>query len=68
MSSWQKVYSDEIMYRAEIVKSVLLENDIKSVILNKNISAFDMGHYEVMVNPDHVLHAIKIIKEDISFE
>ncbi|MCR9252340.1 MAG: DUF2007 domain-containing protein [bacterium] len=68
MSSWQKVYSDQLMYRAEIVKSVLLENDIKSVILSKKDSAYQFGHYDVMVTPDNVLQAIRIIKEDINFE
>ncbi len=68
MSSWQNVYSDELMYRAEIVKSVLLENNIKSVILSKKDSAYHLGRYEVLVNPDEVLRAIKIIKEDIRFE
>lgn len=68
MGSWQKVFSDELIYRAEIVKAVLEENEIDAVILNKRDTNYHWGFHEVMVAADDILKAIKIIKEEINFE
>ena len=68
MDSWQKIFDDQLRYRAEIVQAVLADNDIASVILDKQDSAYKFGHFEVMVQPDNVLPAIRIVKEEIKFE
>jgi hypothetical protein len=68
MSSWQKVYEDTIAYRAEMVKAILEENDLQAIVLNKKDTAYQFGDYEVLVHPDAVLKAIKIINEEINFE
>ncbi len=68
MSEWQKVFQDKQEYRAEIVKAVLSDNEIQAVLLTKKDSAYQFGHYEVLVSPDHVIRALKIINEDIRFE
>ena len=69
MSSWQKVFSDNYEYRVSIVKSVLADMGINSVIVNKKNSAFNnFGHFELHVEPENVIRSIKIIKDDINFE
>lgn len=68
MGKWQKVFTTEIVYRAEIVKAVLEENGLSPVIINKKDHAYQIGHYEIHVAPEDVLKAIKIIKDDICFE
>mgnify|MGYP001801791377 CR=1 FL=1 len=68
MNSWQKIFSNELLYRAEIVKAVLADNDIGAVILNKKDTNYHWGTHEVMVSPDDILKAIKIIKEEINYE
>jgi Zn-dependent membrane protease YugP len=68
MSKWQKVYTDTQMHRAEIVRSILEENGLNAVMVNKKDAAYLIGHYEVYVLPDDVLKAIKIIKDDIQFK
>ena len=68
MDSWQKVYSDTAEYRAEIVRAVLADRDMKPVLLNKKDSAYQLGHFEVLVAPEFVLKALKIINEEIKFE
>ena len=66
---WQKVFSDSLEHRIQIVSDVLFDHGIKSVIVNKKNSAFNnFGHFELKVAPDHVIRAIKIISDDISFE
>lgn len=68
MSDWQKVYQDQQEYRAEIVRAVLSDRACQPVLLNKKDSAYQFGHYEVQVAPEHVIRAIKIINEEIRFE
>ena len=68
MTQWQKIFSDELLYRAEIVKAVLEDHGIEVILLNKKDTSYHWGTHELMVPPDYVLKAIKIIKEDINFE
>lgn len=68
MSNWQKVFSDGSPVRAEIVKSVLEENEISAVVLNKKESVYQIhGQYEVMVQDKDFLKALNIVKYEISF-
>lgn len=67
MTDWQKVYSDNNEYRANIVVSVLEDFGIQPVLVNKKDAAYQLGHYEVHVASDYVIRAIKIIKDDIKF-
>lgn len=68
MMNWQKVFEDSSPVRAEIVKGVLEDNNIASVIINKKDSVYQIhGHYEVMVPVNDVLRAINIVKNEISF-
>lgn len=68
MNNWQSVFTDERQHRIDIVKRVLEDNDMDPVVVNKKISGYGLGNFEVMVAPDHVIKALKIIKEDIKFE
>ncbi len=67
MGSWKKVFDTERMHEAEIVKGVLMENDIHAVVVNKKDSYYKFGHYEVMVEIEQLLKAIKIIQDEIQF-
>jgi hypothetical protein len=68
MSDWQKVYQDDLEYRAEIVRAVLEDQELHPVLLNKKDSNYQFGHFEVQVAPEHVIKALKIINEEIRFE
>lgn len=68
MSDWQTVYRNQQGYRAEIVRAILEDNDMNPVLLDKKDSAYGLGHFEVLVAPDHVIKALKIINEEIKFE
>ena len=68
MDNWQSVFVDAREHRIEIVKAVLEDRDMNPVVVNKTISGHGLGNFEVMVAPDNVLRAIRIIKEDIKFE
>jgi hypothetical protein len=68
MSNWQKVFSDKLEYRAEIVMAVLKDAGFQPVLINKKDSSYQWGYFEVLVAPSYVLKAIKIIENDISFK
>ncbi|MDH5399797.1 MAG: DUF2007 domain-containing protein [Cyclobacteriaceae bacterium] len=68
MAKWKKVYHAEQMWKAEIVKSILEENELSPVLINKKESATQIGFYEVHVLLEQVMKALKIINDDISFE
>jgi len=68
MGNWEKVFADGSPVRAEIVRSLLTEQGIAAVVLNKKESVYQIhGQYEVHVPTEAVLEAIKIVKNEITF-
>lgn len=69
MAKWQKVFSTDHAYRAEIVKDVLENTGIAAVILDKKDSSYNnFGTLEVHVLPDDVIRAKRTIQHDIDFK
>lgn len=68
MASWQRVFKSEKLHRAEIVKSYLEDKHLQPILIDKKDSAYQFGHYEVLVAADEVLQALKLIEDDIHFE
>ena len=61
---WKKVYTTDQSYKAELVKGMLKEHDIESVIFNKQDRAYVMlGEIEVYVKKDDVMRAINLIEK-----
>ena len=68
MRDWQPVYKDDREHRADIVLAVLEDQGMSPVKVNKKVSAYGFGNFEIFVAPEQVLRAIRIIKEEIKFE
>lgn len=68
MSKWQSVYKSRLLHKAEIVKGVLKEKNLNPVIIDKQDSLYKIGYFEVLVNNDEVMQAIKIIENEINIE
>lgn len=69
MTSWQQVYINRNEVRAKIVRDILNTNGINAVIVpKKDRSLNDFGNFEVVVNRDDVITAIKMIQDEIRFE
>ena len=69
MKGWQKVYTTDQSYRADIVKAVLEDRGMIPVIINKQDSSYhNFGQHEVHVASEDVLGALKIIENDIDFK
>jgi len=68
MEGWQKIYSTDLPFRAEIVRLRLERQEYNPVLLNKKDSSYLFGNYEVYVAREYVLDAIKIISDELRFE
>ena len=69
MSTWKSIYNTENEYRAQIVNDILEDNGINSVIVKKKDSSYNnFGGYEINVNPNDIIKALKIISDEIDFE
>ena len=61
---WVRVYSTDLMFRAEIFKRVLGDHDIGAIIMNKMDSSYRaFGEIEVYVKNDSVIKAKMLAKE-----
>lgn len=60
--NWIKIYSSANYYQAEIVKQMLTENEITSVLLNKKDSPHGtFGYIEVYIHQQDFSTAIEIM-------
>ncbi len=59
---WEYLFGSRFLYKAEILKSLLEENDILAVIINKQDSAYLFGDIEVFVKLDDMLKAKHILQ------
>lgn len=49
MEQWQKVFSSTDFFQAELLKQLLVANDIEAVLLNKKDSSYQFGEAQVLV-------------------
>lgn len=68
MQNWIKVFESKMQVRAEIVKGVLEEHGVQSVVLNKKETIYQIfGNYEVHVLRENLILANNLIKNEITF-
>ena len=61
---WVKVKAFDKVYLAEIAKEVLYDNDIQSVIMNKQDGSYlTFGDIEIYVAKENAVKAIEYLKE-----
>ncbi len=48
--SWQKVYSSNDQFKAELLKQVLVANQIEAVVLNQKDSSYQFGEVSILVH------------------
>lgn len=67
-NNWQKIYTANQSYQAEIIHSFLEDHGIESVILNKKDSSYNnFGNYEIFVAKSNTETAQTLINEYVSF-
>jgi len=60
-SNWALIYTTGTPYKTELLKAVLEEHNINSVIINKQDSSYHFGELELYVKADEVVKAKRII-------
>jgi len=61
---WVIAYESKQEYLAEIARTVLSDNDIESVIINKKDSTYNsFGDIEIYVNRDNLIRAKQILQK-----
>ena len=62
--NWVCIYSSKWIHQVEIAHAILTDNNINSVIVNKQDSSYFFGEIELHVCPDDSIPAIQIIKKE----
>ena len=62
--NWVSIYSSKFIHKVEIAKAVLLDNNIHSVVVNKQDSVYLLGEIELHVHPNDVLEAKQILNKE----
>lgn len=58
---WIKIFTSSDFYRSEIVKQVLIEHEIDAVLLNKQLSGYNIGAVEVYIHQEDFSKAVEIM-------
>jgi len=62
--NWIKVYTTSDVFAAEVLKQGLTEAGIPAVTLNKQLSAYNIGEINVLVNKSDFDKAIEYIVQN----
>jgi hypothetical protein len=57
------IYSSGQPYTAELIRQMLVHNDIAAFLVNKQDSTYKFGEVELYVLRDHVIRAKMLIKQ-----
>ena len=61
--NWNKIYSSQNFFTAEMIRQMLIDNNIPAVIINKQDSSYRFGLVEVFAHQDNELAAKALIEE-----
>ena len=65
-SDWVTIYSTSKIFEAELVQSVLADNEIECVLINKQDSSYHFGEIEVCVPTGDAFAAKQLILSNFS--
>ena len=61
---WVKIYTSNQFFKSEIVKQVLIDNEVEAVLLNKQDSSYKFGEVEVHIQQADFNKALEIILQN----
>lgn len=61
--NWNMIFSSSFDPKVELLKALLRDEGIESVIVNKKDSAYLFGELELYVQSDHAVRAKRIINK-----
>ena len=60
-AGWVKIYTSPDFFKSEIVKQVLIDQEIETIIINKQGFPYRIGEVEVYIHEDDFQKALEII-------
>ena len=61
---WEKIFSSPLQLKVEMMKSLLAQSEIESIIINRQDSFYkSLGEIELYVKRENILKAIQIINK-----
>lgn len=60
-AGWVKIYTSPDFFKSEIVKQVLIDHEIETIIINKQDFPYRIGEVEVYIHEDDFQKALEII-------
>ena len=58
---WVKIYTSHDFFKSEIVRQILIDNEMEAVIIDKQGFPYQLGEVEVYIHQDHFQQAIELI-------
>lgn len=62
--NWKKIWTTANPMEAEIIKQMLLENEVNAVVINKQISPYNLGTVELYVHEQQVGLALGLMADN----
>ena len=62
-NDWIEVYSTNDMFKAEVIKNMLISNNIEAIIMNQKDSSYHFGTAKIYTKKESILKAKEIISE-----
>ncbi|MFM6975840.1 MAG: putative signal transducing protein [Sphingobacteriaceae bacterium] len=63
-ANWIKVYTTSDFFKAELVKQVLIENEMEAILMNKKDSSYQFGEIQILVPELQFAQAIELITQN----
>jgi hypothetical protein len=60
-AGWIKIYTSADFFKSELVRQVLVDNEIESILLNKQGFPYRLGEVEVYIHEENFQKALEII-------
>jgi hypothetical protein len=62
-NDWIEVYSTNDIFKAEVIKNMLISNNIEAIIMNQQDSSYHFGTAKIYTKKESILKAKEIISE-----
>ena len=63
-ADWIKIYTSSDFFKSELVRQVLIDHEIETIILNKQGFPYRIGEVELYIHQNNFQKALEIILEN----
>ena len=58
---WVKIYTSNDFFKSELIRQALVDHEIEAILMNKQLSSYNIGEVEVYIHQDDFQKALEII-------